>query len=33
VQDAGFGRVTSVEIPGGGEIGLYEPRHAVAIGD
>jgi hypothetical protein len=27
---AGFGLVTSIKIPGGGEIGLYEPRHRTA---
>jgi catechol 2,3-dioxygenase-like lactoylglutathione lyase family enzyme len=32
VNDAGFGLVTSFEIPGGGKIGLYQPRHATAIG-
>ena len=32
VKDAGWGKVTSVEIPGGGKIGLYEPRHPTAIG-
>jgi predicted enzyme related to lactoylglutathione lyase len=30
VTQAGFGRLTSIKIPGGGEIGLYEPRHATA---
>jgi catechol 2,3-dioxygenase-like lactoylglutathione lyase family enzyme len=28
VSDEGFGLVTRLRIPGGGEIGLYEPRHA-----
>ncbi len=27
VADEGYGLVTRLEIPGGGEIGLYEPRH------
>jgi catechol 2,3-dioxygenase-like lactoylglutathione lyase family enzyme len=27
-----FGLVTSFEIPSGGAIGLYEPRHPTAIG-
>ena len=27
IKDAGYGLVTSLKIPGGGEIGLYEPRH------
>ena len=30
VTDASFGRRTSIAIPGGGEIGLYEPRHRTA---
>jgi catechol 2,3-dioxygenase-like lactoylglutathione lyase family enzyme len=28
---AGFGRVVNVKVPGGGELGLYQPRHALAI--
>jgi predicted enzyme related to lactoylglutathione lyase len=31
VSDQGFGRVTSIALPGGGEIGLYEPKHPTAI--
>jgi catechol 2,3-dioxygenase-like lactoylglutathione lyase family enzyme len=27
VRDEGFGLMTSIELPGGGELGLYEPRH------
>ncbi len=27
VSDQGFGLMTAFRIPGGGEIGLYEPRH------
>jgi catechol 2,3-dioxygenase-like lactoylglutathione lyase family enzyme len=30
VTDRGFGLVTSLRIPGGGELGLYEPKHATA---
>jgi catechol 2,3-dioxygenase-like lactoylglutathione lyase family enzyme len=30
VNDRGFGLVVDVTLPGGGTIGLYEPRHAVA---
>ena len=26
IKDAGYGLVTSLKIPGGGEMGLYEPR-------
>ncbi len=32
VNEAGFGLVTAFEVPGGGKIGLYEPRHPTAIG-
>lgn len=28
VVDAGWGRITRVTLPGGGELGIYEPRHA-----
>jgi len=28
VKDEGFGLVTAIRLPGGGELGLYEPRHA-----
>ncbi len=28
VQDMGWGRLTQVRLPGGGKIGVYEPRHA-----
>jgi hypothetical protein len=31
IRDVGWGSLTSVTIPGGGEIGLYEPRHKTAI--
>jgi predicted enzyme related to lactoylglutathione lyase len=27
VTDAGWGRVTRLRLPGGGEVGMYEPRH------
>ena len=29
VSDEGWGLVTAIALPGGGEIGLYEPRHPV----
>ena len=29
VSDEGFGLLTSLKLPGGGELGLYEPRHPV----
>ena len=28
VQDMGWGRLTRVTLPGGGALGVYEPRHA-----
>jgi predicted enzyme related to lactoylglutathione lyase len=31
IQETGFGLVTSIRIPGGGELGLYEPRHPTAL--
>lgn len=27
VTQAGWGRLTRLRLPGGGEVGLYEPRH------
>jgi catechol 2,3-dioxygenase-like lactoylglutathione lyase family enzyme len=30
VSEERFGLVTAIELPGGGELGLYEPRHPVA---
>lgn len=32
VTDAGFGLVTAIELPDGSELGLYEPKHPVALG-
>ena len=29
VSDPGWGRVTTIALPDGGELGLYEPRHPV----
>ena len=31
VSDEGFGRVGYLDVPGIGELGLYEPRHASPI--
>jgi len=28
VQDQGWGLLTSITLPGGGKLGVYEPRHA-----
>ena len=30
VSDQGWGLLTTVRLPGGGDLGLYEPRHAKA---
>jgi hypothetical protein len=27
VREEAFGLVTAIALPGGGELGLYEPRH------
>jgi hypothetical protein len=27
ISDEGFGLVTAIRLPGGGELGLYQPRH------
>ena len=31
VENAGWGSKTTLRLPGGGELGLYQPRHATAI--
>jgi catechol 2,3-dioxygenase-like lactoylglutathione lyase family enzyme len=31
VTEAGWGRLTSIRLPGGGEVGMYEPRHKRAL--
>jgi hypothetical protein len=31
VREQGWGLLTSIKIPGGGELGLYEPKHPTAI--
>jgi hypothetical protein len=31
VHDAGWGRSTTIRLPGGGSIGLYEARHPTAF--
>ncbi|MEU4191785.1 VOC family protein [Kribbella sp. NPDC026611] len=30
VSDQGWGKLTTIRLPGGGEVGLYEPRHPIA---
>jgi catechol 2,3-dioxygenase-like lactoylglutathione lyase family enzyme len=32
VMDRGWGLLTGLRLPGGGEVGLYEPRHPTAHG-
>jgi predicted enzyme related to lactoylglutathione lyase len=27
----GWGRLTAIRLPGGGELGLYEPRHPTPL--
>src|SRR5437763_269655 len=31
VQNAGWGLLTSIELPSGAKLGMYEPRHQTAI--
>lgn len=31
VEEARWGSVTKIELPGGGQLGLYEPRHPIAF--
>jgi catechol 2,3-dioxygenase-like lactoylglutathione lyase family enzyme len=28
ISDAGFGRIARLKVPGGGEVALYQPKHA-----
>ena len=32
ISDEGWGRLASVRLPGGGALGVYEPRHPLAAG-
>jgi hypothetical protein len=32
VQEAPWGSITKIRLPGGGEIGLYQPKHPTALG-
>ena len=32
VQEARWGSITKMQLPGGGEIGLYQPKHPTALG-
>jgi catechol 2,3-dioxygenase-like lactoylglutathione lyase family enzyme len=31
VSNQGWGRLTAIRLPGGGELGLYEPRHPTPL--
>jgi catechol 2,3-dioxygenase-like lactoylglutathione lyase family enzyme len=31
VSEEGFGLMTTIRLPGGGELGLYEPRHPTPL--
>jgi hypothetical protein len=31
IEDARWGSVTKIELPGGGQVGLYQPRHPTAV--
>ena len=31
VQEARWGSITKIRLPGGGEVGLYQPKHPTAI--
>jgi hypothetical protein len=32
VQEARWGSITKMRLPGGGEVGLYQPKHRTALG-
>jgi catechol 2,3-dioxygenase-like lactoylglutathione lyase family enzyme len=32
VEEARWGSITKLKLPGGGEIGLYQPKHPTALG-
>src|SRR5215470_9683232 len=32
VQEARWGSITKIQLPGGGKVGLYEPKHPTAVG-
>lgn len=31
VHEARWGTITKIQLPGGGEIGLYQPKHPIAL--
>ena len=32
VEEARWGSITKLKLPGGGEVGLYQPKHPTALG-
>jgi len=32
VEEARWGLITKMPLPGGGEVGLYQPKHPIALG-
>ncbi len=32
IKDTGWGLMTAIKMPGGGELGIYEPKHPTALG-
>ena len=32
VQEARWGSIAKIRLPGGGEVGLYQPKHPIALG-
>jgi hypothetical protein len=32
VQEARWGSITKMQLPGGGHVGLYQPKHPIALG-
>jgi hypothetical protein len=32
VQEARWGSIMKMRLPGGGEVGLYQPKHPTALG-
>jgi catechol 2,3-dioxygenase-like lactoylglutathione lyase family enzyme len=31
VMEAGWGSITKIQLPGGGKVGLYQPKHPTAV--
>jgi catechol 2,3-dioxygenase-like lactoylglutathione lyase family enzyme len=31
IQEARWGSITKMQLPGGGEVGLYQPKHPIAL--